>query len=74
MDATVKSIPKPLDYTCPLSSEACQAIDQLIQMEQTQLYNIQQCGLCGLTLEQYEARSRQRMALANLIKEHIIGA
>jgi hypothetical protein len=74
MDPTIKTIPKPADYVCPLSAEACSALDQLIQMEQTQQYNIQQCGLCGLTLEQYQARSQQRLALAKLIQEHIVGA
>lgn len=64
------AISRPPDYQCPLSQEACDALDQLIAMEQTQLYNIQQCGLCGLTLEQYQQRSEQRLAMAQLIRQH----
>ncbi len=61
-------VEKPAGYVCPLSPEACQALEQLAELEQTQAYNIQQCGLCGLDLAQYKARSDQRMQLIRMIQ------
>lgn len=63
-------LPQPPGYQCPFDDQYLAVLNEAISLEQTQMYKVQQAGLCEFPVEQFRADSERRLRTFRLLKQH----